>query len=158
MKLTTLLSCLWLSLFALASAAETAAEIKDPSVSGGVADGKVRLVIEGLLNGRSGDNDKLIFSTAFQHWIKVNRGTLRQHIEVTFDILQGEAKELPLTIAGEGDIKQITGDALLDWGLRQDPGGGRTLVLRTKKSEKPITQFNVAITVERELKSWKNPV
>ena len=63
MKLTTLLCCLSLSLFSLAPAAETAAEIKDPAISGGVADGKVRLVIEGLLNGQPGDKDKLIFST-----------------------------------------------------------------------------------------------
>ncbi len=158
MKIPTLACSLWLTLFALAPAAETAAEIKDPAISGGVADGKVRLVIEGLLNGQPGDKDKLIFATAFQHWIKANRDTLRHHIEATFDILQGEAKELPLTISGEGDIKQITGDALLDWSIRQEPGGVRTLILRTKKGDKPLTQFSVVIIVERELKGWKNPL
>ncbi len=158
MKLPTLLSCLWLSLFTFGSAAETSAEIKNPAVSGGVADGKVRLVIEGQLSGQSSEKDKLIFATSFQHWIKAHRDLLRQHIEATFDVLQGDPKELPLTIAGEGEIKQITGDALLDWSLRQEPGGGRTLLLRTKKGEQPLTKFSVAIIVERELKTWKNPL
>ena len=67
MKLTTLACSLWLTLFALTGAAQTAAEIKDPAISGGVADGKVRLVIEGVLDGKPGDKDKLIFATGFRH-------------------------------------------------------------------------------------------
>ena len=158
MKLTTLACSLWLTLFALTGAAQTAAEIKDPAISGGVADGKVRLVIEGVLDGKPGDKDKLIFATGFRHWIKASRDTLRHHIEATFDILQGEPKELALAITGEGEIKQITGDALLDWSIRQEPGAGRTLILRTKKGDKPLTQFSVVIIAERELKGWKNPL
>jgi hypothetical protein len=134
------------------------AEIKDPAISGGVADGKVRLVIEGLLSGQAADKDKLIFSTSLQHWIKADRDKLTQHLEATFNILQGDAKELPLTITGEGDIKQITGEALQDWSIRQEPNGVRTLLLRPKKGDKPLTQLAVVIIVERELKSWKNPL
>ena len=141
-----------LSLFA----AET--EIKDPAISGGIADGKVRLTIEGQLSGQPGDKDKLIFSTSLQHWIKANHDKLRQHIEATFSILQGDAKELPLTISGEGDIKQITGDTLQDWSIRQEADGTRTLLLRPKKGDKPLAQLAVAIVVERELKGWKNPL
>ena len=158
MKIPTLACCLWLTLFTLAPAADTAAEIKSPAISGGVADGKLKLTIEGVLGGQPGDRDKLIFATGFRHWIKASRDSLHHHIEATFDILQGEAKELPLTISGEGDIRQITGDALLDWSIRQDAGGGRTLILRTKKGDKPLTQFSVVITAERELKGWKNPL
>jgi hypothetical protein len=134
------------------------AEVKDPSISGGVADGKLRLTIEGVLGGPQSEKDKLIFATTIQHWVKANRDKLGTHIEATFHVLQGEPKEFPLTITGEGDIKQITGDALLDWSLRQEPGGGRTLILRTKKGEKPLTDFSVTITAERELSAWKNPV
>ncbi|HZJ17024.1 MAG TPA: hypothetical protein VFD27_18355, partial [Chthoniobacteraceae bacterium] len=157
MKLSTLVCFLWLTFFALTRAAETA-EIKDPAISGGVADGKVRLVIEGLLSGQAADKDKLIFSTSLQHWIKADRDKLTQHLEATFNILQGDAKELPLTITGEGDIKQITGEALQDWSVRQEANGTRTLLLRPKKSDKPLTQLAVVIIVERELKTWKNPL
>ncbi len=157
MKIPTLLCTLWLTILACVGFAQNA-EIKDPAISGGVADGKVRLTIEGNLSGQPGDKDKLLFATGFRHWIKANHDTLRHHIEATFDILQGEAKELPLTISGEGDIRQITGDALLDWSIRQDAGGGRTLILRMKKGDKPLTQFSVTVIVERELKGWKNPL
>ena len=157
MKLPLFACSLWLTFLAFTTFAQNA-EIKDPAISGGVADGRVKVTIEGNLSGQPGDKDKLIFATGFQHWIKANRDLLRHHIEATFDILQGDAKEVPLTISGEGDIKQITGDALLDWSIRSEAGGGRTLILRTKKGDKPLTQFTVAITAERELKSWKNPV
>ncbi|MES2572192.1 MAG: hypothetical protein V4710_19325, partial [Verrucomicrobiota bacterium] len=97
-------------------------------------------------------------SAALQHSIKVTREKITHHLAATFDILQGEARELPLGIVGEGEIRQVTGEALQDWSLRQEPGGARTLLLRPKKGEKPLTQLTVAIVAERELKSWKNPV
>ncbi len=157
MKLQRLLAFIlapWLA----ASAFAAEVEIKDLAIGGGIADGKAKLTIEGTFGALPGERDKLIFATSFRHWIKANREALRHHIEATFDILQGEAKELSLTIGGEGDIKQITGDALLDWSIRQDPGGGRTLLLRTKKGDKPLTQFSIVVIVERDLKTWKNPL
>ncbi|MEO8352452.1 MAG: hypothetical protein ABI680_12020, partial [Chthoniobacteraceae bacterium] len=120
----------WLTVFARPSAAQTAAEIKDPAISGGVSDGKMRLIIEGLLDGQPGSKDKLIVSTALQQSIKVTRDKLTYQINVTLDILQGEPKELPLTISGEGEIKQVTGEALQDWSIRREPDGTRTLILR----------------------------
>ncbi len=144
----------WLAATALAAEAE----IKDLAIEGGIADGKAKLTFEGTLGAISGDKQKLIFATSFRHWIKANRGALRHHIEATFDTLQGEPKELPLTITGEGDIKEVTGDALLDWSIRKEPGGGRTLILRTKKGDKPLTQFSVVVIVERDLKGWENPL
>ena len=139
-------------------AAAQTAEIKDPAISGGVADGKVRLVIEGLLNGQPGDKDKLIFSTTLQHSIKATRDKLTHNIAVTLDILQGDPKELPLTISGEGEIKQVTGEALQDWSIRQEANNMRTLILRPKKGDKPLTQLAVTVVAERELKGWKNPL
>jgi hypothetical protein len=144
-------------LSAFAPAAETDAEIKNPSITGGVADGKVRLVIEGLLNGQPGDKDKLIFATAVQHSIKVTRDKLTHRLAVTLDILQGDPKELPLTILGEGEIRQVTGDGLQDWSIRRDADGARTLILRPEKGEEPLTQLTVVVTAERELKDGKAP-
>jgi hypothetical protein len=134
------------------------AEVKSPAISGTIADGKLRLIIEGPLGTAIGEKERLIFATSLHHWIKAHRDKLHQHIDATFTILEGAPKELPLTIAGEGEIKQITGEALLDWSIRQDPGGTRTLILRTKKSDKPLTQFAATIIVERELRAWKNPI
>jgi hypothetical protein len=69
--------------------AQNTAEIKSPAISGGVTDGKVRLVIEGLMGGQPGDKEKLIVSTALQESIRITRDKLTQNFAITFDILQG---------------------------------------------------------------------
>ena len=173
MKLRRLALIIFISLLSgIARSAEADAEIKNPSISGGVADGKVRLIIEGLLGGEHGDKDKLIFATAVQHSIKVTRDRLTHRLALTFDILQGEPKELPLTIGGEGEIKQVSGEGLQDWSIRREASGARTLILRPKKGGEPvpadaatkpagrprITQLSVVVTAERDMKAWKNPL
>ena len=145
----TLFAALCLSLLfgssASVSAADTDTEIKDPSVSGGVADGKVRLVIEGLLTGHPGDRERVIFSTELQESIKVTRDKLTSQIAVELDILQGKPKELALTISEDSEIKQVTGPYLQDWSIREEADGERTLILRPKKSDQPITKLSVTI-------------
>ena len=147
-------------------------EITAPAISGGVADGKVKVTIEFDLAGHQSATDKVIFATSVQHSIKVTRDKIMHQLTVTLDILQGEPKELPLTISGEGEIRTVTGEALQDWSIRRDAGGARTLILRPKKMEPPgpaavkeepagrqrSTPFAVVVTAERELKSWKNPL
>ncbi len=139
-------------------AAETQAEVKNLSINGGVADGKARLVIEALLNGLPGEMEKLLFATALQHSIKITGEKATHTFSATFDILNGEAKELPLTISGEGEIKQVTGAALQDWSVRQETNHTRVLVLRPRKGDKPLTQFIVTITAEQTLKSYTRPL
>ncbi|MEO6739612.1 MAG: hypothetical protein ABIP20_05120, partial [Chthoniobacteraceae bacterium] len=134
------------------------AEIKDPAITGGVADGKVRLVIEGLLDGKAGNKDKLIFATAYRDSIQITREKIIHNIGMTIDILQGDPKEISLTISGEGEIKQVTGDQLQDWSIRREVDGKRTLILRPKKGEKPFNQVIANVVAERELKGWKNPL
>ncbi len=158
MKNIPLIFCACLALLGRTVTAETAAEIKNPAISGGVADGKMRIVIEGILNGQPGDKDRLLFSTALQHSIKATRDKITHQIAVTIDILQGEPKELPLTISGDGEIRQVTGEGLQDWSIRQEPGGARILILRPKKGDKPLTQLTATILAERELKGAKNPL
>ena len=153
-----LVSLLLWSGLAAARAASTAAEVKNLSLNGGLEDGKARLVIEAILKGLPGDQEKAIFSTALQHSIKITRDKLTDSIAATFDILAGEPKELALTITGEGEIRQVTGAALADWSIRLETNGVRTLVLRPRKADKPITQLAVTITAEREFKDWPNPL
>ncbi len=149
-----LISLLLCSGLAAAGAASTSAEVKNLSLNGGLEDGKARLVIEAILRGLPGDQDKAVFSTALQHDIKVTRDKLTDSIAATFDILAGEPKELPLTITGEGEIRQVTGAALADWSIRLETNGVRSLVLRPRKADKPISQLAVTITAERDFKDW----
>src|ERR1035437_9555261 len=148
---------LWSGLAAV-RAASTTAEVKNLSLNGGLEDGKARLVIEAILKGMPGDQEKAVFSTALQHSIRITRDKLTDSVAATFDILAGEPKELSLTITGEGEIRQVTGAALEDWSIRLEPSGVRSLVLRPRKGDKPITQLAVTITAEREFKEWPNPV
>ncbi|EDY19648.1 hypothetical protein CfE428DRAFT_2824 [Chthoniobacter flavus Ellin428] len=143
-------------LIASAFAADT--EIKNPSVNGGINDGKLRLVIEGPLDGKPGDHEKQIFSTAIDQSVKVTRDKITSQFTVAIEIFQGEPKELSLTISGEGEIKQVTGDALQDWGIRQGADGVRQLILRPKKGDQPLTKLSVTVTTVQELKGGKSPL
>jgi hypothetical protein len=122
-------------------AAAAQAELKDLSIDGGVQDGKARLVIEGHLTGIGRESEKVVYATALQHAIHISREKQTHTIAATFEILQGEPKELTLTISGDGEIKKVTGDALQDWSVREETNGTRSLVLRPRKGDKPLTQI-----------------
>jgi hypothetical protein len=83
-----------------------AAELKDLSINGGVQDGKARLVIEGFLHGTSGEKTNFLFATALQHSIHISRDKQTHTIAATFEVLQGEPREVILAISGEGEIKK----------------------------------------------------
>lgn len=134
------------------------AELKNLSIDGGIQDGKARLIIEAQLAGLTGDKDRLLYATALQHTLQISREKHTHTIQAAFDILQGEPKELALTITGEGEIRKVTGGSLQDWSVRQETNGTRSLVLRPRKTEKPPEQFTVTIVAERELRAWANPV
>src|SRR5258706_6720794 len=71
-----------------------AAELKDVAINAGVQDGKARLVIEGFLNGIGEEKTKVLFATSLEQTIRVTRENEEHIIKATFDILQGEPKEL----------------------------------------------------------------
>lgn len=125
------------------------AEVKDVSINGGVQDGKARIVIEGQFGPLTADKEKLLFATTLQHSLFIARDKHTSVIQATFDILQGEPKEIPLIISGAGEIKQVTGEQLQDWSVRQEANGARMLVLRPRKTDKALTQFTVTINAER---------
>src|SRR6185503_1952393 len=79
------------------------AELKDVSINGGIQDGKARLVIDASLKGLTDDKERLLFATALQHAMRLTRDKLEHKFTATIDILQGEAKELPFTLSGDGE-------------------------------------------------------
>ena len=130
----------------MASAAQ--AEVKDVSINGGVQDGKARIVIEGQFGPLTSEKEKVLFATAIQHSLLITREKHVHTINVVLDILRGEPTELPLIINGQGEIKEVTGANLLDWSVRQE-NGARVLVLRPRKTDKPLTQLIVSIQAEQ---------
>ena len=107
------------------------AEVKNISVNGGIEDGKARLVIEAALHGLGTDREKLIYTTALDHGVRITREKQLHTVTATFDVLQGEAKEIVLGISGQGEIKSVTGEMLQDWSVRNETNGTRALVIRT---------------------------
>lgn len=151
-----LLATLALLVHSPAEAAQ--AELKNLSLNGGIEDGKARLVIEANLTGLPGEKDKALFATTLQHRLQITREKHLHTVNATFDILQGEPRELSLTLTGEGEIRKVTGEKLLDWSVRQETNGARSLVLRPRRSDQPSAPITVTIVAERETRSWQNPV
>ena len=133
-----------------AFAADATAEIKNLSINGGVDDGNARLVIEAKLKGLPEDQSKVIFASAIHHSMNVALEKITHVIRVQIDVMQGEPKEIPFVLSGAGEVKQVTGDGLLDWSVRQQ-GGSRFLVLRPKKSDRALTNLAVMVAAETEL-------
>jgi hypothetical protein len=136
---------------------DTSAQLKDLSVTGGLDGGKARLVIEALLNGFSADKRTLIYTTTLQHSITASAERLDHSFAATLDIIQGDPDELPLRLNGEGEIRQVTGLALLDWSVRQETNGTRVLVLRPRKSDQALKELAVTIVAEQRLASNNLP-
>jgi hypothetical protein len=138
------------------SAAPT--ELKDLSVNGGIQDGKARLIIEAQLAGLTGDKNTLLFASTLTQVITIGPTKITHAINVTIDILQGTPNELVFTLGGDGEITKVTGEALQDWSVRQETNGTRSLVLRPRKTDKPLSELKVSIAAEREAQTWRNPV
>ena len=137
----------------LARAAEpVTATVKSLSLNGDMNEEKARLVLEAQFDGSRPGREKLIFATVLQHSIRASLEKLSHSFRLQIDVIQGEPKEFPLVLSGDGEIRQVTGEGLLDWSVRQEAGGMRLLVLRPKKFDKPITNLLVAITAETEVK------
>src|SRR5262245_49774939 len=134
---------LLLSAFVLAQitlGAESSAELKNLSLSGGIDQGKARLIIEGWL-GSLEQTQKTAFATTAQASIRVDPARLSQTIDLSLDIVSGAPQEFAFSISGDGQIKQVTGQLVQDWSVRQQEGGVRTLVVRIQKTEKTASQL-----------------
>jgi len=146
-QIVILLSLFFIAQFA--SGVESSAELKNLSLSGGIDQGKARLVIEGWLNGPD-QQQKSAFATIAQQSIRVDPTRLSQIIELSIDVVSGTPQDFAFTISGEGEIRQVTGELLQDWSIRQQENGTRTLVLRTKKTEKPVSQLSFKVAAENQ--------
>src|ERR1043166_6571234 len=131
-----------------ATAAET--ELTNISVNGGVQNGKARLVIEGNLFSPAGQQANPLFATTVEQLINITREKQTHTIHVVFDLLQGEPKEFALNLRGEGEIRKVTGEAVQDWSIREETNGTRLLVIRPRKTDKPLAKVTVQIAAASE--------
>ena len=69
--------------------------------------------------------------------------------DITFNIVQGKPETLTLSLSGEGEIKTVTGENLLDWSVRVANDGSRFLDISpilTEKNEPPLKSLTVRVT------------
>lgn len=140
----------WL-LTCVASADSVKAAVKDLTLNGGIQDGRASLIIEAILTGSSHDDDRLIHSTAVEQITHVTPEQATHRFHLTLDILQGQPKEIPLVLSGDGEVRSVEGEGLLDWSIRWGTNNTRYLVLRFPKSETPIERFQATITADTDL-------
>lgn len=140
------------------ASAATKAEVKNLSLTGGLEDGKAKLIIEADLQGLESARAKPIYATALQHSLRATLEKFSHTFLLKIDVIQGEPKEIALVLSGEGTLRSVTGDRLLDWSLREEAGGSRFLVLRPKPGETPLTNWLVTVTAETELKELPHTV
>ncbi|MBE0540323.1 MAG: hypothetical protein IH623_02965 [Verrucomicrobia bacterium] len=138
--------------------AATQAEVKNLSLSGGLDDGRAKLIIEADLQGLDAARAKPIYATALQHSLRATLEKFSHTFLLKIDVIQGEPKEIALVLSGEGELRSVTGDRLLDWSLREEAGGSRFLVLRLQPAETPLTNCLVTVTAETEFKDLPHTV
>ena len=141
---------IWLLIALVAIGAEPTggAEAKNPSVDTHLDADHATIAIQAEFKGKSGSEDKVIYGAVFQHAVKVASDRLDHTIAFKVDAIQGSLREILVTLSGEGEIKQVTGNGLEDWSVRQAGPDHRYLVLRVQKAEKPTTSFSGQIVAE----------
>jgi hypothetical protein len=136
---------------AIAADAPVQAELKNISVTGGLTDDKARLVIEADLKGVGGERVAPIFATQVHQSMQAGLDLLTHTVRLNLEVLQGQPKEFAFNLTGEGRVLNVTGDQLQDWSLREQAGGGRQLVVRSKAVQPVATNFSFTVTAETAL-------
>jgi hypothetical protein len=127
--------------------------LKQLSVNGELNEDQARIVIKAVLQGLDPASDKVIHATSARQAIHVSRDELRQQISLRLDAWQGQLKEVAFAIAGEGVIREVSGDGLRAWSIRQETDGTRSLVLRFEEGKEPRRAFAGAVLIEMPLKT-----
>ena len=123
-------------------------ELKSAAIEArGDAD-EAHFAIQAEFKGMSEGRDKSVYGATIQQVIQPGSEGVKHRVTVKFDAIQGGLGELIVVMAGEGEVKRVTGTELADWSVRQGSNGIRGLVLRTRKSEPPVKTLTVDITAE----------
>ena len=137
----------------LAAEPTAAVEVKRASLQGNLDGDRARLVIEADLGNLGPSRAKAIYGAALEQLIRVSRDRLDHTIGLQVEALEGGLREIVLTLGGTGEVRQVTGDGLEDWSVRQ-AGDRRFLVLRLAKSDTPVKTFAGQVRAETLLPDW----
>jgi hypothetical protein len=128
-----------------------AVEVKDAKVEGSLDGETARLVFQAHLSGLPGVQEAALWSATFQHRVTVQRPYLKHFVVVNVAAIRGALRELVVPLAGVGEIGNVSGALLEDWSVRKDSAGARSLVMRVRTGDKPVTSFSATIMGETRM-------
>ncbi len=149
-----------LSLVALGGEPTGLIPIQKAAIDGQLDGDKARLVISADLGSWRAAQEKAIYGATVEHAIEVLRERVEHTFRVKLEAIQGGLREVSLVLAGDGEIRTVTGEGLEDWGIRQR-GESRALVLHLKPAESPLKTFAFearAVTEFTELPAKVTPL
>jgi len=148
--------CAWLALdgnHPRAAQPPVQAEVQSASLQGNLEGDTARLVIQANLKGWPGEEEPPIYGAAIQHAVRITREKLAHSFTLEIDAIRGHLEELELALAGDGELRQVTGDGLEHWSVRQAASGARFLVLRLKQTDPAPKSFKGRVLAETMLES-----
>lgn len=123
-------------------------EVKEGSIDGRFDGTTGKLVIQATLGGPGSVAEPSIQGTRVEHTVRATPGRLFHSVDLRIEALRGQLDEVVVPLEGEGEVRSVTGEGLIDWSLRQGTNGVRALVLRVKTGEKPVTVFRGRLLAE----------
>ncbi len=102
--------------------------------------------------------EKVIYGATIQHSLHAESDKLRHTLRIKVDSIQGGLREMVFVLAGDGEIRRVTGQGLEDWSVRQASSGARQLVLHLRKQEKgknPVGTFSAEVIAETVVDAQK---
>jgi len=94
----------------------------------------------------------VFFTAQAQATVQVGPGRIKQVIQLTIQVLQGDAKTLSLGITGKGEVTEVQGENIQSWSIRR-AGTGRFLDLHLEEGAvdlKPVVKIRSP--------KWKLPI
>lgn len=130
----TYMKCALTTLLTLATALAlfAATPVESLTFNGQVDTNQASFVLTGRLKGQGPEElePKLIYSLTANAGVRLEKDVIAQQCLLTAKIHQGRLKELAVALRGDGEVTNVTGAALKDWGVRFDAQGRKYLVIR----------------------------
>lgn len=70
---------------------------------------------------------------------------------IRYDLHQGKADRMSLSLMGQGEITEVSGGDVMDWSVRQDASGQRFLDMRVKADDAARKQWTVTVRTRHAL-------
>jgi hypothetical protein len=130
--------------------------VENLTFNGQMDSNQVNFILQGKLMGATaGDPDaRLIYTLRSHAQIQIEPKTVTQTCDLKARVYQGKLTEVILVVRGDGEVAQVTGPDLKDWGVRHGVKDERFLVIRPRDpgtNTPPLTNFTASIRTRQTI-------